>query len=281
MDGDRVERQVAGALPGSIAKFACAIALASSNRFCDTSDVSRLIRRIVDMVNHARFERLFYLTATVGFLLLVFWTFARTYFLKFLFETPTLPPLLHVHAIVMSGWVVLLALQSALVTARRVSWHRRIGVFGAVWAALLVVVGSVTTVHAAVREVRGHTAMAAPQVIITTLDLAQMALFAGLVTVAIWQRRRPAVHKRLMLLTIACMLPDALARLPVSFMTNELILVGLYGFVIACVGIDTVRHRRLHPAFGWGALVLLGTFTVLLFVAITPQWIAFGTRLFS
>lgn len=229
----------------------------------------------------ARFEHRFYLTATVGFLLLVFWTFARTYFLKFLFGTPALPTLLHVHAVVMTGWVVLLAVQSALVNARRVGWHRRLGVFGAGWAALLVVVGSVTTVHAAAREVRGHTPMAAPQIVITTLDLAQMALFAAFVAIAIWQRRRTDLHKRLMFLTIVCMLPDALARLPVSFMTNGMILGGLYGFVIVSVGIDTIRHRRLHPAFGWGGLGLLVIFTALLFLASTPAWIAFGARLVS
>ena len=229
----------------------------------------------------ARFERRFYLVATFGFVALVFWTFARTYFLKFLYGTPPLSPLLHIHAVVMSGWVVLLALQSALVAARRVRWHRRIGVLGAGWAALLVAVGSITTVHAAVREVRGHTARAVGQVVVTSLDLAQMALFGAFVTIAIWQRRRPGVHKRLMLLTIACMLPDALARLPVTFMTNELILVGLYGFVIASTAIDTIRHRRLHPAFVWGGLTLLTLFTALLFIATRPWWIAFGIRLAS
>lgn len=228
-----------------------------------------------------RGERAFYLGATFGFLALVFWTFARTYFLKFLYGTPPLSTLLHVHAVVMSGWVVLLALQSALVTGRRIRWHRRVGVFGAGWAALLVVVGSVTTIHAALREVRGHTAQAAGQVIVTSLDLAQMALFAAFVVIAIWQRRRPAVHRRLMLLTIACMLPDALARLPVRFMTNDLILVGIFGFVIGIIAIDTIRHRRLHPAFGWGGATLLAAFTVLLFMATQRWWVELAMRLVS
>lgn len=254
----------------------------------DAPGASRLRGAAAERVRAlVRFERRFYLIATFGFFMLVFWTFARTYFLKFLYATPPLSALLHVHAIVMSGWVVLLALQSALVAAGRVRWHRRVGVFGAAWAALLVVVGSITTMHAAVREVRGHTAMAGPQVIITSLDLAQMALFAAFVTIAIWQRRRAAVHKRLMLLTIACMLPDALARLPVSvmidetFMKNELILLGLYGFVIASTAIDTFRHRRLHPALGWGGLTLLAVFTVLLFLGTQRWWVEFGIRMAS
>lgn len=73
----------------------------------------------------------------------------------------------------------------------------------------------------------------------------------------------PDYHKRLMLLTIACMLPDALGRLPVSFMSqatetelNLRIMLGLDLFIFVCVGLDTLWHRRLHPAFAWGPLSL-------------------------
>ena len=224
-------------------------------------------------------KRRFYLGASLLFLALVFWTFARTFYLKALFKAPPLPPLLHVHGAVMTGWVVLLVVQSGLVAVHRVQWHRRLGVFGAAWAVLVVVFGTTTTIHAAVREVRSHTAFARPQVVITSLDLVQMVLFAGLVFIAIRLRRRADWHKRLMLLTIACMLPDALARLPVDFMTNRLILWGLDGFVLLCVGIDTIAHRRLHPALGWGALVILVAFHAAYYFANTPAWIAFGMRL--
>lgn len=47
-----------------------------------------------------------------------------------------------------------------------------------------------------------------------------MLFFTAFVAIAIWQRNRPQYHKRLMLLMIACMLPDALARLPLSFMSR-------------------------------------------------------------
>ncbi len=227
------------------------------------------------------FERPFYLGVTFLFLALVFWTFARTFYLKPFFATPALPLLLHVHGAVMTGWVMLLVVQSSLIAAHRVQWHRRLGVFGAGWAALVVILGSTTTLHAAMREVRGHTDGASMQVVITSLELLQMLFFAGFVTTAIWLRRRPDYHKRLMLLTIACLLPSALSRLPVSFMTNQLILLGLDAFVLACMAIDTMRHRRLHPAFGWGALLFVGAFHLAFYAAQTPAWIAFGSRLLS
>jgi len=204
----------------------------------------------------SRTDRRFFVGAAIAIALIVFFGFARSYYLRSLFGMPALPLLVHIHGLVMTGWVVLLAVQSSLIAAHRVQWHRRVGVFGAVWAVLVVILGTTTTLHAAAREVRGHTAFAGIQVFITTLDLLQMALFAGFVTVAILLRSRPDYHKRLMLLTIACMLPDALARLPVSFMTNSLTLLGLGVFVFGCVAIGTLRHRRLHPAFGWGCPVV-------------------------
>ncbi len=235
-----------------------------------------------------RFARRLYLAASLIFLALVFWTFARTFYLKPFFGTPPLSALLHVHGAVMSGWVALLVVQTSLIAARRVQWHRWLGVFGAVWAALVVILGSITTLHAAAREVRGHTDFAAAQVTITSLDLLQMLFFAAFVAIAIWQRHRPDYHKRLMLLTIACMLPDALARLPVSFMTqateaelNLRIMVGLDVFILLFVGLDTLWHRRLHPAFAWGASLFVGAFHVALYLTKTPAWIAFGESLVS
>ena len=235
-----------------------------------------------------RFDRLPYLGASLIFLALVFWTFARTFYLRRFFHTPDLSALLYIHGVVMTGWVVLLVAQTSLIAAHRVRWHRRLGVFGAVWAVLVVLLGSITTLHAAAREVRGHTQFAASQVTITSLDLLQMLFFAGFVALAIWQRRRPGSHKRLMLLTIACMLPDALARLPVSFMArateaelNLHIMVGLDVFILIVVGLDTLWQRRVHPVFAWGGLLFVGAFHVALYLSQTPAWIKFGESLFA
>jgi hypothetical protein len=229
--------------------------------------------------SRSRGERAFYLATTAVFLSLVVWTFARTYYFKFFFHTRPLPWLLHVHGVVMTGWPVLLVLQSWLVAKRRIRWHRALGYFGARWAGLVVLMGSLTTLHAAAREVRGHTPLAQIQLAICGLELVQMILFAGFVATAVWLRRNPAAHKRLMLLTIPCMLPSALARLPGDFMTNTLILTGLYAFVLIAAGIDTYRHRRLHPAFGWGGAAVLGGLHLTFYAAFTPAYIALGTRL--
>ena len=64
-----------------------------------------------------RFDRRLYLGASLSFLALVFWTFARTFYLRPFFGTPPLSVLLHIHGAVMTGWVVLLVVQSSLIAA--------------------------------------------------------------------------------------------------------------------------------------------------------------------
>lgn len=228
-----------------------------------------------------RFDRRFYNGASLVFLALVFSAFARTYYLKGFFATPALSMRVHIHGAVMTGWVVLLVAQSVLVATHRVQWHRKLGAFGAIWAVLVVILGSTTTLNAAAREVGQHTDLASTQVAILGLELVQMMLFAGFVAAAVWLRRRPDFHKRLMLLTIVCMLPSAIARLPISLQSNQVILLYVDLFLVVCVGIDTVRRRGLHPAFGWGASLILLALNTAYLAATTPWWVSLGTSLVS
>ena len=180
-------------------------------------------------------DHAFSLAVTGCFVALVFWTFARSYYLRGFFNTTSLTPLVQVHGAVMSGWVVLLAAQSVLAGAGQIRLHRNLGWIGAVWALLVIVLGSATTLAASAREVHQHSRFAPIQVTVTGLELVQMFLFAGLVLAAITLRRQPDYHKRLMLLTIACLLPSALARLPVDFIDNRLILWLVDAVVLVCV----------------------------------------------
>jgi hypothetical protein len=228
-----------------------------------------------------RSDHRYFLLVSGCFLALVFWTFARTYYLSAFFDAPALTPLVQVHGAVMSGWVLLLSLQSGLVAAGQMRWHRYLGWIGAVWATFVVILGSSMTLAAAAREVHQHTRFANIQLTVSGLELVQMLLFALLVTSAIVLRHRPDFHKRFMLLTIACLLPSALARLPIDILDNRLILWALDALVLTCVGIDAWRNRRLHPAFGWGAAVVLGGLHTAFYLTQTKAWISLGTRMVS
>jgi hypothetical protein len=231
------------------------------------------------------FDRRFYLGASIAALALVFWGFAHSYYLKLLFASPPLTTRLHLHGAVMSAWLVLFFVQAFLVSSRRIRLHRRLGFVGVLIAILVVVMGTTTTFNAAAREVGRHSAEAGVRVFVLGLELVQMALFAGFVAFAIALRQRPDFHKRFMVLATACMIPSAFSRIPVhlSFLgtDNASILILSDLFVFACVAIDSIRYRRLHPAFGWGGLALLGSLNLAYLGAATSPWLRFGTWLVS
>lgn len=223
-----------------------------------------------------------YLGTSVLFVCLVFWAFARQFYLAAFTGAPALTLWLRVHGLVMSGWVVLLVVQSALISAKRLRWHRGLGILGVGWAVLVVAMGSATTLRASMREVRHPTDFAPLQLTVTGLELMQMLLFAAFVAGAMWWRRRGDYHKRLILLTIITMLPSVFPRLPVDiFPTNLSILLAVDAALLLLVGVDTVHQRRLHPAFGWGGVLIIAALHLTFLGAYTPAWRSFLSGLLS
>jgi hypothetical protein len=206
---------------------------------------------------HTATHQRFYFYALVCAATILFTGFARSYFLKALFGTPPLYPLLHVHGIVMTSWFLLFGIQTLFVEKRRIDLHRRLGVFGAILASMMFVFGAiVVTINA--RE--GRVPENAPIPVILILSYINLLVFGLLVGTAIYLRRRSEFHKRLMLLATLNLLSPAVNRIPLDFIQGGglLTVLGIPDlFVLICVVYDTARHRRLHPAFGWGTLLSL------------------------
>ena len=222
-----------------------------------------------------------YFYAVLGAAIIVFAGFAQSYFLKVLFGTPPLYPLLHLHGLVMTSWFVLFATQSWLIEAHRVRLHRRLGIFGALLAATILVVGAaVVTINA--RE--GRVPPAAPIPIVVFLSYANLLVFGVLVGAAIYFRSRSEFHKRLMLLGTLNLLTAAVTRIPLAFIQSGglLTVFGLPDlFIVACVAYDTLRHRRLHPAFAWGALLSIAWPVLAIWIGGSSAWAKVTTWLLS
>jgi len=223
-------------------------------------------------------DRRFYTWIAVAAALIVFTGFARTYYLKELFGTRSLPLLLHVHGLVMTLWFVLFLVQVRLVAAHRTDLHRRLGVFGALLALLVVAVGATTIITRARPHFRpGHS------LAVIAFQLSILLVFAVLVAAAILFRRRSDFHKRLMLLASVSILMPAIVRIPLRFIQgNALVGFGLIDLcVLAPVVFDTVKNRRLHPAFGWGALLILASQPLSFLLGATHVWTRFATWLLT
>lgn len=227
-----------------------------------------------------RADRRFYTCAAIVAALLVFAGFAHSYYLKAVFGAPTfapvMTPLLHLHGLVMTSWFLLFVVQARLIATRRTPLHRRVGVFGGLLAATMLVVG---TVLAITQAKLGRPPGPPGALGFLVVPLGDMLVFGLLVGTGLYFRNRVQIHRRLMLLATLSILAAAIARIPIGFIANggPLVFYGLADlFVLACVVYDTVKNRRLHPAFALGALFVIASHPLRLMLAGTDTWMRFA-----
>ncbi|HXD40110.1 MAG TPA: hypothetical protein VN649_06080 [Ramlibacter sp.] len=219
----------------------------------------------------------FYAWVALTAALIIFAGFARTFYLRSISGAPPLSPLLIVHGVVMTTWFVVFGAQVWLVSAGRTGLHRRLGVAGLIVAVLVVCVGVAAAIDAGRRG--ASPAPGVPPLMFMAIPLFDMPVFALLVAVALWQRRRPDIHKRLMLLATVGMLTPAVGRIPLGFIQNggPPVFFGLALLVVfACIAVDTARSRALHPAFAWGGALIVAMLPLRLLVAGTQSWTQFA-----
>src|SRR5688572_1565789 len=75
--------------------------------------------------------------------------FSQTYVPRVVTGEPELLPIIHLHALVFTSWLVFFVAQTTLVLTGRTAVHRRLGIAGVVLAALMLVVGTMTAIAVA------------------------------------------------------------------------------------------------------------------------------------
>ena len=224
-------------------------------------------------------ERLFYIGMVIAIVITVFAGFSRTFYLRPYFQTQTLIPLLILHGVVFSSWIVLLVTQTTLVATKRIRTHMRLGIAGGVLAALMIIVGTVTAI---VRAKGPSPVPGVNPLSFLTIPLGDMLVFASLVGAAFYFRRRADTHKRLMLLATIAILPAAVARLPFAFIQQygPLAFFGLSDlFIVPCLIYDIVTRGRPHRATVLGGALIVISHPLRLVIGNTHAWLVFATWL--
>jgi hypothetical protein len=223
-------------------------------------------------------ERRFYGGMAIAIIAVAILGFARTYFLRPLLPISTPAPpglthLVHLHAFLFTGWVLLLLAQTRLVAAQRVDLHRRAGILGVAMAITMVGVGVLVALHAVIRGVAPfgtdpHRFLIVP--------LVAIMLFAVFVVVGVRARRRdPQVHKRCMLLGTIALLPPAVARWALLLgLGPPVVLAVATLFIVPLVVWDWKVLGRIHPVTLWGGLVIAVSGPLRLLVSRTDAWVA-------
>jgi hypothetical protein len=190
--------------------------------------------------------------------------------------------LIHVHAALFVGWLLIYISQVVLVLSGRTRAHSKIGPWFATYGFLIAAIGLFAAGKLAVRlgQRVGDSEQAAAFVFYPLID---MVFFAGFLASAVWLRKRPDLHKRAMLLA-----------------TYSIATVGGGRFVARVVGIDNpwiwqplmlaplllvaaydrLVCRKFYWITGVGMLVHLARLNTEAFVK-TEWWLPIGRALIA
>jgi signal transduction histidine kinase len=183
--------------------------------------------------------------------------FSRTYYLKAFFDTGPLTVRLHLHGFALSAWLVLFLVQARLIATHRRTLHMRLGIAGAILAALAVVTTYAAAFEFAAHEVAqdAHTAISR---LYSSLQLA--TLFGLFVAAGILFRSRPEIHKRLMLLAMLALVGPGAHRavtLIVGHGAPHSHVLVIAVLLVGCLVYDWRTRGSPHPALLCGGVLLI------------------------
>jgi hypothetical protein len=137
-------------------------------------------------------------------LLFALWGFWPSYFAP---PKPVTEPRIHLHGMLMFGWVLLLIAQAGLIRAENRALHRRLGLLS------YVLMPAILVSTASVLHWRLNQRIFPELLYFVYVILAMAALFAFSYAMAMVNRKRPALHARYMVCSAASLLDPILARI--------------------------------------------------------------------
>lgn len=205
------------------------------------------------------------------------------------------PPVLHVHAVLMGSFLLLLLTQTIMVATGRCALHKQVGIAAFVLVPALVVVGLILAptmyhqvwggAHFGPPPVRAALAPVVPLLEnILLLQISAGLLFALFIGIALGARAtRPGMHKRMMFLGTAIPLGAAIDRMwwlassmPVlPWATDVYILLAIAPMFVW----DVMRNRRVHEAYRLWAAIYLPVVLLVNFAWDKPWWHAAAQRM--
>jgi len=171
--------------------------------------------------HHSRF----YLIITIIIFVIVLLGFTPSFFLRWFFEQPkrlqfeSFPWLFVIHGTVMTAWFVLLIVQSGLINLKKHQLHMKLGMASIVLAILVVVTAYPVAMGLAPREIAmgtldpENTDMLRFLSIFWYHDMLSLIVFSSLFVAGILYRRKPALHRTMMLFASLAFIGPAIGRL--------------------------------------------------------------------
>jgi hypothetical protein len=223
-------------------------------------------------------DRIFFPVMCLLFLVTVWLGFSKTYYAAGMVRAHLPAPIIHVHAAVMTLWLLTLTVQTALVSVRKVKLHMAVGLWGFGLAACIPVIGSMAAVNALRRDMSPPGSGLSP----LTFFVVPVSALLAFAILAAWSysvRRKPEQHKRLILLATIPLLDAAIGRFPTtldiaSSPMAQLAIICV--FPAAMVVYDLISRRKILRVTWIGSLMLLAMWLTRIPLAQTAPWQAFA-----
>src|SRR3954470_5363785 len=221
----------------------------------------------------------FYLWVTFALVAVVVLGFFRTYYSRVLaFDPPPLPTVIQIHAVVFTVWLGLFLTQVGVGGRDRGGLPRKLGIFSAIFAILVFTVGLLATFQTAISNHVSPSGLLPPQ--FSIIGFTSIGMFAVFIALGVAYRKRPALHRRFMVLGMIASISPATARLMKLFHANDLrdVLIPLCAglFVAACMVHDWRKHRVVHPVYVVGGLVIMVSWPLRLMVGHSAWYFPIG-----
>jgi hypothetical protein len=223
-------------------------------------------------------DRFFFPLMCLLVLVTVWLGFSKTYYAVGLVRAPLPNPLVHVHAVIFSLWLVTLTLQTALVSARKVKVHMAVGLWGFALAALMVIIGTSAAINSLHRDMSPPGSGLSPLTFFI-VPLSGMLVFATFTGWSYAVRRKPDQHKRLIMFASIALLDAAVGRFPYTIAPHMGPLgqmLTMFSFLVVMAGYDLISTRRIHRVTALASLIIIVEQVARIPLAQTAPWQAFA-----
>jgi hypothetical protein len=221
----------------------------------------------------------FYFFMSLLIAAVVIYGFSQTIDQNLIHAAPPRPWLLYVHGAVFSAWVIFFIVQSALVRTRNVRVHRKLGWFGVGLGTAIPVLGISTAITMdRFRMAHFHSTGIVPFLAIQFCDVASFTVCFAL---AVYWRKKPEFHRRLMLVASCALTAAAFGRFPMPLIREAWFYAGVDFLIVLGVLRDLLVTRRVHPVDGYAlpALIVTQTMVMHLYLAAPSRWVAIANAI--
>ena len=220
-------------------------------------------------------DRYFYFAMSLLVAAIVVWGFSHTINDSLFHPAIPRPFLLWIHGAAFSAWVGFYIFQSALVRTHNVKVHRSLGWFGVALAAIMVPLG--VTIAVIMGRFDKHLLHQTDADTFLSVPFGDMLIFGTFVTLAIYWRKKPELHRPLLLLATCGLLDAAFGRINYLF-DHNLFFVCVDLLILLGVARDLLVNRRVHKVYlvALPIMIVLQALIVYLWRGAPTWWLHIG-----